>query len=81
MGISEAGDGPRANACLQVEDVAFRYPPFELAPTSFEARAGELVAIIGPNGSGKSTLLEIASGHSPMLSRPSDLANLLDELL
>ena len=63
MGISEAGDGPRANACLQVEDVAFRYPPFELAPTSFEARAGELTAIIGPNGSGKSTLLEISSGH------------------
>jgi hypothetical protein len=24
--------------------------------------------------------LEIASGHSPMLSRPSDLANLLDDL-
>jgi hypothetical protein len=26
------------------------------------------------------TPVEIASGHSPMLSRPSDLANLLDEL-
>ena len=26
-------------------------------------------------------VVEIASGHSPMLSRPSDLANLLDELL
>jgi hypothetical protein len=25
--------------------------------------------------------LEIASSHSPMLSRPSDLANLLDELV
>jgi pimeloyl-ACP methyl ester carboxylesterase len=25
-------------------------------------------------------VVEIASGHSPMLSRPSDLANLLDEL-
>jgi pimeloyl-ACP methyl ester carboxylesterase len=25
-------------------------------------------------------VIEIASGHSPMLSRPSDLANLLDEL-
>lgn len=43
--------------------MTFHYPQFALAPTSFAARAGELVAIIGPNGSGKSTLLEIASGY------------------
>jgi iron complex transport system ATP-binding protein len=43
--------------------VTFRYPHFELAPASFQARPGELLAIIGPNGSGKSTLLEIVSGH------------------
>lgn len=55
-------------ACLSVEAVTFRYPHFELAPTSFEAGAGELVAIIGPNGSGKSTLLEIVSGHLKPLS-------------
>lgn len=30
-----------------------------LKPTSFEARAGEVVAILGPSGSGKSTLLTI----------------------
>jgi iron complex transport system ATP-binding protein len=48
---------------LSVDSAAFRYPHFELAPTSFEARAGEVVAILGPNGSGKSTLLEVASGH------------------
>lgn len=53
---------------LQVEGVAFRYPHFELAPTSFEAKVGELLAIIGPNGSGKSTLLEIASGHMKPLA-------------
>ncbi|HLW79960.1 MAG TPA: ABC transporter ATP-binding protein [Terriglobia bacterium] len=52
-----------AGHCLRVEGVAFRYPQFELAPTSFETNAGELVAIIGPNGSGKSTLLEIVSGR------------------
>lgn len=50
-------------AALQVENVAFHYPHFELAPTSFDARAGELIALIGPNGSGKSTLLEIVSGY------------------
>jgi iron complex transport system ATP-binding protein len=55
---------------LAVEGVAFRYPHFELAPTSFEARVGELVAIIGPNGSGKSTLLEIVSGRlKPLAGR------------
>ncbi|HEV2177729.1 MAG TPA: ABC transporter ATP-binding protein [Terriglobia bacterium] len=48
---------------LSVESVAFRYPQFELAPASLEARGGEVVAIVGPNGSGKSTLLEIVSGY------------------
>lgn len=55
--VPATGDG------LAVENVIFHYPQFTLASTSFEARAGELVAIIGPNGSGKSTLLEIASGY------------------
>lgn len=53
---------------LEVESVAFRYPQFQLAPISFQARAGEVVAIIGPNGSGKSTLLEIVSGHLKALA-------------
>lgn len=48
---------------LSVDHVSFRYPHFALGPASFDARAGELVALIGPNGSGKSTLLELASGH------------------
>jgi iron complex transport system ATP-binding protein len=52
-----------SDVTLEVDGVSFRYPHFELAPMSFEARAGELVAIIGPNGSGKSTLLEVVSGH------------------
>ena len=55
---------------LKVDGVTFRYSHFELSPTSFEANAGELLAIIGPNGSGKSTLLEIASGHlKPLAGR------------
>jgi iron complex transport system ATP-binding protein len=63
--ISASGlnQGESASQCLRVESVSFRYPHFALAPTSFEAAAGEVVAIIGPNGSGKSTLLEIVSGH------------------
>ncbi|HEV2349580.1 MAG TPA: ABC transporter ATP-binding protein [Terriglobia bacterium] len=54
---------PTPDSLLQVESVSYRYSQFELATTSFEARPGELLAIIGPNGSGKSTLLDIASGH------------------
>ena len=54
---------PRAGPGLCVSRVAFRHPHFELFPVSFEAQAGQLIAIIGPNGSGKSTLLEIVSGH------------------
>lgn len=57
------GQGSVVDARVVVDSVTFRYPQFELGPASFEARAGELIAIIGPNGSGKSTLLELASGH------------------
>src|SRR5437879_13467458 len=59
---------PTPHSLLQVESVSYRYPHFELFPISFEAREGELIAIIGPNGSGKSTLLDIASGHLKSLT-------------
>jgi iron complex transport system ATP-binding protein len=53
---------PHLQSALRVDAVAFSYANFSLAPISFQARAGELTAILGPNGSGKSTLLEILSG-------------------
>lgn len=61
---------PNPAAPLRVDGVTFRFPHFELSPTTFEGRPGQVMAIIGPNGSGKSTLLEIVSGHlKPLAGR------------
>ena len=60
---------------LSVEQVSYAYTPnpqqapvFTLEATSFQAKAGEVVAVLGPNASGKSTLLEIISGALQPLS-------------
>jgi len=60
---------------LSVEQVSYAYAPnpqqapvFTLEATSFQAKAGEVVAVLGPNASGKSTLLEIISGALQPLS-------------
>jgi iron complex transport system ATP-binding protein len=60
---------------LSVEQVSYAYAPnpqqapiFTLEATSFQAKAGEVVAILGPNASGKSTLLQIISGTLQPLS-------------
>ncbi len=60
---------------LSVEQVSYAHsanpaqaPLFTLEATSFQARPGEIVAILGPNASGKSTLLKLISGALAPLS-------------
>ncbi len=60
---------------LSVEQASYAYLPntsqaplFTLEATSFQARPGEVLAILGPNASGKSTLLKLVSGALAPLS-------------
>jgi iron complex transport system ATP-binding protein len=71
------GDASRATpeVRLSVEQVSYAYAPnpsqaplFTLEAMSFQAKPGELVAILGPNASGKSTLLKLISGALHPLS-------------
>ena len=71
------GDASRgtSDVRLSVEQVSYAYSPnpsqaplFTLEATSFQARAGEILAILGPNASGKSTLLKLIAGSLEPLS-------------
>jgi iron complex transport system ATP-binding protein len=60
---------------LSVEQVSYAYSPnpsqaplFTLEANSFQARPGEIVAILGPNACGKSTLLKLVAGTLAPLS-------------
>ncbi len=71
------GEASRVNSDvrLSVEQVSYAYTPnpsqaplFTLEATSFQARAGEIVAMLGPNASGKSTVLKLIAGSLEPLS-------------
>jgi ABC-2 type transport system ATP-binding protein len=54
------------SAVLSVNALAKHYGELEaLRDVSFQAGAGELVAVVGPNGAGKTTLLSIIAGIQP----------------
>lgn len=64
---------------LQVKDLGYSYHTMDgetkaLSNISFEAAAGEFIAVVGPSGCGKSTLLSLING----LLRPDEGEVLLD---
>jgi iron complex transport system ATP-binding protein len=72
-----ASEVSRANTDvrLSVEQVSYAYSPnpsqaplFTLEATSFQAKPGEIVAILGPNACGKSTLMKLIAGALDPLS-------------
>jgi ABC-2 type transport system ATP-binding protein len=58
--------GSRRPKALEVRDLSKSYGErAALREVSFDARRGELLAVVGPNGAGKTTLLAILAGIMP----------------
>lgn len=47
---------------VEIENVTFQVPSFQLGPLGFSVEEGTITAIIGKNGSGKSTTLKLIHG-------------------
>ncbi|MFO0731459.1 MAG: ABC transporter ATP-binding protein [Nitrospiraceae bacterium] len=65
--VPEVADAPDAvelppvQGHIRAEDLGFSYDPRQpvLTDVSFEAKPGELIAIVGPTGSGKTTIINL----------------------
>ncbi len=62
-GITALSQVPRVQGNISYRNVAFSYPTRPDLPVlkdlSFDARAGEKVAVVGPSGAGKSTIVQL----------------------
>jgi len=60
--VSDADDGRRGRALLEVDDITLRFGGVTaIDSVSFEVHPGELFAIIGPNGAGKTSIFNAIS--------------------